>query len=300
MTPPLRIGVPVFNGERYLDEALTSIRAQTFGDFELVISDNGSADGTLEIAKAHESDDPRVRVIANPVNRGAAWNYNLVFTDWEGPYFKWAAADDMMAPTCVERCLEVLESTGPDVVLAYTTTRFIDESGRELRLYLDPLETTSESTPHARLRHVVGQMVYGNLAFALMRTGALHRTKLHGAYPSSDLVLLAELSLVGSFRAVREPLFYRREHSAMSRRANATLEGISTFFDPDAPPVHNELTRLFTEHLKAIKSADLSIAERALCLTVFVSTWVRRHDEIRERLGWRHKPAQSGAGAQAE
>jgi glycosyltransferase involved in cell wall biosynthesis len=289
MTPPLRIGVPVYNGERYLDEALASIRAQTFGDFELVLSDNGSTDGTLEIAKAHEADDPRLRVIANPVNRGSAWNYNTVFSGWEGPYFKWAAADDMMAPTCVERCFEALESAGPDVVLAYTGTKFIDAEGHELRVYLDPVDTTAERSPHSRLRHIVRKMVYGNLSFALTRTAALRRTHLHGAYPSSDLVLLAELSLLGRFRAIDEPLFYRREHDASSRRANATLEDMSAFFDPNAPPVQNELTRLFAEHLKVIKSADLSVAERALCLIVFVSTWVRRHDELRERLGFRHK-----------
>jgi glycosyltransferase involved in cell wall biosynthesis len=295
MTPPLRIGVPVYNGEQYLDEALASIRSQTFGDFELVLSDNGSTDGTLEIAKTHEAEDPRVRVIANPVNRGSAFNYNLVFGDWDGPYFKWAAADDMMAPTCVERCFDALESSDPDVVLAYTSTKFIDSQGRELREYLDPVETTSETSPHARLRHVVRTMVYGNLCFALMRTAALRRTRLHGAYPSSDLVLLAELSLIGRFQAIDEPLFYRREHEASSRRANTSLEDMSAFFDPNAPPVHNELMRLFTEHLKAIKSSDLSVAERALCYVVFVSTWVRRHDELRERLGFGHRHRARGS-----
>src|SRR6476660_1322062 len=128
--------MPVYNGERFVDAALRSIRAQSFGDFELIVSDNASEDGTLEIVREHERDDERIRLIANDANRGAAWNYERVFADCSSPYFKWAAADDMLAPECVERSLELLEASEPSVILVFPATRYIDEDGAELRVVL--------------------------------------------------------------------------------------------------------------------------------------------------------------------
>jgi glycosyltransferase involved in cell wall biosynthesis len=286
--------MPVYNGERFVDSAIRSIRAQTFADFELVISDNASADATLEIAREHERDDERIRVVANDVNRGAAWNYNRVFDDCTSPYFKWAAADDELAPTCVERSLEALEAAGPDVVLVFPATRYIDEHGAELRVVHDRLETSPSDPPYRRFRHVVANATLGNLAFALMRSDALRKTRGHGAYPSADMVLFAELALVGAFRFLPEPLFLRRDHAGMSRRAHTTVEDVTSFFDPNGAAPRHELTRLFVEHLRAIAAVPISRRERALAVAVLVPTWVRRHDEVRARAARAHRRLRRG------
>jgi glycosyltransferase involved in cell wall biosynthesis len=275
--------MPVYNGERFVDAALRSIRAQSFGDFELIVSDNASEDGTLEIVREHERDDERIRLIANDANRGAAWNYERVFADCSSPYFKWAAADDMLAPECVERSLELLEASEPSVILVFPATRYIDEDGAELRIVLDPLETRSEDPPHRRFRHVVANATMGNVAFALMRSEALRKTRGHGAFPSADIVLFAELALVGAFSALPDPLFLRRDHAGASRRANTSVEDVAAFFDPNARAPKHELTRLFVEHLRGIAAAPISRREQALAVAVLVPTWIRRHDELRTR-----------------
>jgi glycosyltransferase involved in cell wall biosynthesis len=283
--PPLTIGLPVYNGERYLTEAIDSILGQTFGDFLLVVSDNASTDATGEIVRGYADRDERLQYSRSPENRGAVWNFNHVFAGCRSPLFKWAASDDVLAPTCVERCVETLRNAPPSVVLAYPRTRMIDADGNVLGDIEDGLDIRGTS-PHKRLRQVVMRAVYGNVIFAVMRSDAVRRTHGHGAYPSSDRVLLAELALLGEFWEIPERLFLRRQHAGMSRRANQTVADLARWFDPESDWHDRELWRLLREHFRAVRRAPLSRTERALAEATLVSTWVRRHnglDRLRER-----------------
>src|SRR6266446_4404377 len=92
------IGMPVWNGEAFVSEAIESILAQTHGDFELVISDNASTDATAEICRSYVKQDNRIRYLRLEKNIGAAPNHIEVFRRSTGEYFKWAAHDDVLAP----------------------------------------------------------------------------------------------------------------------------------------------------------------------------------------------------------
>src|SRR6516225_12243640 len=96
--PLVSIGLFVYNGERFLEEALRSILNQTFTDFELIISDNASTDRTGEIAEAYAKRDDRIRYYRNEKNMGAGWNMRRVYGLAIGKYFKQAAADDILEP----------------------------------------------------------------------------------------------------------------------------------------------------------------------------------------------------------
>lgn len=276
--------MPVYNGERYVGDALESILAQSHGDFVLVVGDNASTDSTEEIVRSYAARDARIRYLASSENHGAAWNYNRVFGECSSPFFKWAASDDLLAPTCVERCLETLSAESEAVVLAYPRTRLIGPEGELLGDALDQLAIRSGS-PRRRLRQVVRNVVWGNVIFGLMRSSALRRTRGHGSYPSADWVLLAELALLGEFREVAEPLFFRREHDGMSRRANGTTADVARWFDPAAnTEVEPELRRLFREHLAAIRHVPLSRPQRVLADATLAAAWARRHNRIGPRL----------------
>nr|MDJ0569288.1 glycosyltransferase family 2 protein [Pleurocapsa sp. MO_192.B19] len=124
--PLVSIGMPVYNGERYLENALNSILAQTFRDFELIISDNGSTDKTEEICRQYANVDRRIRYFRNEQNLGAGWNFDRVAQLATGKYFKWACHDDLCALEFLQRCIEILEQA-PNIVLAYPKTLIIDE-----------------------------------------------------------------------------------------------------------------------------------------------------------------------------
>jgi len=100
--PAVSIGMPVYNGERFLREALESLLNQTYRDFELIISDNASTDSTSAICAEYAARDPRIRYIRQSENIGASANFRFVFNESLGRYFMWAAHDDVRAPEFIE------------------------------------------------------------------------------------------------------------------------------------------------------------------------------------------------------
>ena len=104
------IGLPVYNGENYLSAAIESIAAQTFQDFELIISDNDSTDRTPEICRHYMMQDKRIRYFRNKRNLGAAPNYNRTYELSQGQYFKWTAHDDIICPDFLAKCVVALEA----------------------------------------------------------------------------------------------------------------------------------------------------------------------------------------------
>jgi glycosyltransferase involved in cell wall biosynthesis len=259
--------MPVYNGDRFLREALDSVLAQTFEDFELIISDNASTDRTQEICQAYAAQDQRIRYYRNEENLGAAWNYNRVFELSTGEYFKWAAHDDLCMPEYLERCVEVLDRH-PTVVLCYPKTTIIDEHGQQVENYFDSLNLRSPK-PHERYAHFHNRYRSGakcNAILGVMRASTLGMTPLIGSYVSSDRILLGELALRGQFYEIPEHLFLRRDHPQASVRANPRSEERAAWFDPSSRGKLQLLRcRWFFEQLLSIKRVQMSWYEKTHC-----------------------------------
>jgi glycosyltransferase involved in cell wall biosynthesis len=281
--PPLTVGLPVYNGEEFLRATLDSIFEQTFTDFRLVVSDNGSSDATESICREYAGRDERLEYLRQDVNRGAAWNYNNVFAHCDTPYFRWAAADDTFAPTCFERCAEVMAQAPDSVVLCYPKTLIIDADGAVLEPYDDDLDLRAPE-PHGRVYPIVRHMVQGNPTFGLLRSDALRATRGHGSFPGADWVLMLEIALQGEVWEIPEPLFFRRRHAGISRMVNPSPEAYTLFFDPNAKPVRHERLRLLREYLAGVRHAGLSRTEQAKCYGAVATAWSRRYGSVRRPL----------------
>jgi glycosyltransferase involved in cell wall biosynthesis len=216
-TPLVSVGLFVYNGQRFLEEALHSILNQTFTDFELIISDNASTDRTGEIAQAYAKRDDRIRYYRNEKNIGAGWNARRVYEVATGKYFKWATADDLLEPDLLRRCVEILESD-PGCVVAYASTKEVDENGTFIKNYVTPMRTDS-TDPVARFREMllIYHMCYQ--IYGVMRMSALRQIPPQGIYVNGDGVLLARMSLLGRFYEISEHLFVSRRHRAQSMAA---------------------------------------------------------------------------------
>ena len=156
------VGIPVYNGERYLAETLDSLLAQTLTEFEIVISDNASTDRTPEICRCYQAKDCRIRYSRNDQNIGEAPNFNRAVELSRAPLFHGGAYDDLYEPSFLERCVDALERD-PGVVLSHTRTKLIGDEGelllfdRERDCYIDsygrkgrPDETLSRRTSASR------------------------------------------------------------------------------------------------------------------------------------------------------
>lgn len=295
--PALSIGLPVFNGERYLESALDSLLGQTFRDFELIVCDNASTDRTPAIVETAARRDPRVHLVRNNVNIGAAPNWNRVFQLSAAPLFKWAAHDDLHAPTYLERCLDALRAD-PGIVLCHTRTRLVDEAGVELARdaatghYRDsagnvrfgnpaPRRAQADS-PVRRFRDIHVDLVRCFDIFGVIRADVLRGTALHRSYYGSDKALLVELALRGRFHEVPEPLFLKRDHAETSLTLSAADK--ARWIDPDFQPPRLLPRRLYyAQILGALDRSSLGLWDRAQCLAIMARA-VRWHGVMQRNL----------------
>jgi glycosyltransferase involved in cell wall biosynthesis len=213
-TPLVSIGLFVYNGQRFLRKSLDSILNQTFTDFELIISDNAPTDRTGEIAEAYAKRDHRIRYHRSEKNMGPGWNIRRVYELATAKYFKWAAADDVLEPEFLRRCVEILESDH-DCVVAYAKTKEVDENGIVIKNYVTPIKADSND-PVSRFREMILTDHNCHQIFGMMRMSALRQLPPQGIYVNGDRVLLARISLLGRFCEVSEHLFISRRHSGQS------------------------------------------------------------------------------------
>jgi len=213
--PYVSIGLPVFNGENYLDGAIQSILSQSFTDFELIISDNSSTDRTQAICTAYASQDARIRYYRNERNVGAGPNFNQTVALARGRYFKWAAHDDLLMPDYLEKCVRVLEQE-PTVVLCHSFTKEISATGLLITNHSQELPHGDSPLVQARFADAILIQHPCYHVFGLMRIEVLRRTRMIASFIGSDRVLLAELILHGRFYQVPEFLFISRSHLQQS------------------------------------------------------------------------------------
>jgi glycosyltransferase involved in cell wall biosynthesis len=265
--------MPVFNGERYLREAIDSILRQTYEDFELIISDNASNDHTQQICQEYVAKDCRISYHRNQINLGGPSNYNRVFELSSGEYFKWAAYDDVLASEYLRKCVSVLDED-PSIVGCHCKTGRIDQDGKFLGYYNKGLlKRINSPEPHKRFRDLIG-LYYTTTPFhGVYRASIFAQSQLHGSYVGADRNLVAELSLMGRIYEIPECLFFWREHPdsytsifyganrvfTLDRlRAEATWwsKGNATYF----PHWKNCI-----EYFRSVNRIPLKLPERLLC-----------------------------------
>ncbi|UBF24883.1 glycosyltransferase [Kovacikia minuta CCNUW1] len=294
-SPRLSVGLPVYNGENYIREAIDSILTQTFEDFELIIADNTSTDKTQEICEEYAARDQRIRYYRNEYNLGASRNQCLTFELSRGEYFRLAAHDDICAPECFQKCVEILDQN-PDVVLSYPQTKIINEQGEIQEQYPDGrlrIRTVQKSTllrqlfqpflgdgdlhvdsssPHLRFRSIVSDMGKLHPIYGVMRASVLKQMPLWGNYGHADGVFLARLSLKGKFYEVPEFLFFSRDHAQQSshlfreKKGKHNYRAYAVWWDPkNAGKITIPTWKIFSEYGKAIAQSEVSLQEKAWC-----------------------------------
>jgi len=297
--PRVSVGIPVYNGEAYLGEAIRSVQAQTLRDLEILISDNGSTDASPEIAARFASEDPRIRFVGQSENRGAAWNYNEVLRMAQAPLFKWMPADDRMAPRHLERCAAALDAT-PSAVLAYPQTELIDREGRIFGSYEDGLALL-EREPWRRAARFILSVNLCNAVLGLFRSEALRGTRQIQSFAGADAVLLLETALRGQVLEIPERLFQRRVHPGASHEANRDRDALERWFDPNAKRGFRLPVRytLLAGYLRASREAPLPGGERSLAAAAILACWSYRQTRVtlgrwRQRLSGDHETGEKG------
>ncbi len=226
--PRVSIGIPVYNGSQFLPDALEALLAQTFTDFEILISDNASTDDTEAISRRYAAQDQRIRYERLAINEGAVNNFNRLVALSQGEYFKWAAADDVCLPQFLETLVTVLDQR-PDIAWCHCCTVKIDGAGRRLDANDPASEGLADTTqagmprmdhaaesPAQRFRGVLLGTSWCADSYGLFRREILTQTALFPQCYGAEKVMLGEMALRGKYFEVPKILFLQRVHGQAS------------------------------------------------------------------------------------
>ncbi len=219
----ISIGLPVFNGERFISQRLDSLLNQTFKNFELIISDNASTDNTERICKRFAEKDPRIKYFRHQKNRGVTWNLNFVLQQAKGDFFLWAAVDDVILPEFLEKCYHKLRVNEGAVACisqiqpTYAINNGDDQSSRRLVNITNTLRETTRprrvmkinGTHDERirkyLRHSTCQVIY-----SLFRKKPLEKAS-HEPFMGNDWAVFLNVLKYGNLELVDEVLMYEHK-----------------------------------------------------------------------------------------
>jgi len=216
--PKVSIGMPVYNGEKYISQALNSLLSQTHENFELIISDNASTDSTRSICLDYANQDKRIRFHENNENIGAIRNFQIVLDLASSDYFMWAACDDIWEPSYISTLIDTMH-IDKSVVLAFPIFNVIDEKGVEESKYLHVLELPSNDL-YQRLSNYINQ--YEQLGKANLIYGLMQRKYAETAFKStlklmndnvwgSDMLFMFQLLTLGKLAVAEKILFHKRK-----------------------------------------------------------------------------------------
>ena len=222
--PKISVGMPVYNEEALIRKKLDSLLAQTFTDFELIISDNASTDSTSEICEEYSKKDTRIRYIRQKKNMGALWNFNFVLQEAKYDYFVWAAADDIILPEFLEKNInilvskknfvgsisnvelyEIIDSNLKPNTIDLAFKKFIRKLSRSLKsLGAYSISGSYEKKVRFYLKRSPCQILYG-----VYRTDELRKSIIQENFVGSDWPIVLNVLKHGDFNVIDEVLMYR-------------------------------------------------------------------------------------------
>ena len=192
--PIISIGVPVYNGELHIGAVLESLTSQTFREFEIIISDNGSIDKTGDICLAYAARDKRIRYFRQAQNKGISANFNFVLDESIGKYFMWAAADDIRSADFLEVNYKYLERNS-DYVASVSPVRFDNGAFDEIKMGDRSLD--SEKYWLRIIKFLSGWHANG-ACYSLIRTDVIKNCRwLHGVFLGTDWAIVLHLARKG-------------------------------------------------------------------------------------------------------
>lgn len=232
--PVVSIGLPVYNRENLIGKTLDSLLAQTYTDFEIIISDNGSTDGTESICRDYARRDARIRYIRQPSNLGLLGNFNFVMKEARGKYFMWTASDDLCEPQFVSALVKCLDDD-PELALVMADLKYISESGVEVKVNkLDSIRLDEVEADWAHKRELFfqypGHKLY-DCFYGMYRTNVVQDCHLPNQIRknlvfSLEVPFLAQVAVRGKIASIDAPLKlyrYYAESSYMKEAARIRL-----------------------------------------------------------------------------
>lgn len=220
--PKVSIGLPVYNGEKFIVKKIESILVQTFEDFELIISDNSSTDETTKICKQYALKDERIKIFNQNENIGAGPNFNFVLDKARGEFFLWSAVDDLILPTFIEKNIKILE-TKPNVVCCASKMKLYGEKTSSLEIksndsiFKNKIKKIQRDFGHMntfsatgsyekRINEYFKNLRHNQIFYGIFRTNQIKQANVRNAFLMSDACVVLNILKFGELFVINEVL----------------------------------------------------------------------------------------------
>ena len=285
----ISIGLPVRNGLDTIERCLTSILGQTMEDFEVVVSDNASDDGTSEILSRYAAEDPRIKLEILERNIGQHPNMNRVFDRASAPLFRWISADDWLEPDAAALYVDAMHSR-PDAIGTTSFFRIHTDTGEtryeEYRgAYPDTPDPVERFSRMLSLFHA-GDAVYDPF-YGVYRRDALLGTPRIRHSEEADWLLVVELSFLGAIMNIDRCL----THRTRTYRSETDKARYRRRMHPEDPAgARSSIVRFRRDVTRMIDDADLTTPQRDACARILrrfaiSDAWRRGRQVARWRVG---------------
>ncbi len=264
--PTVTVGIPVFNGARFIRQAIESVLAQSFTDFELLISDNASVDGTAAICGEYAAHDSRIKFVQQERNHGPFWNLKFVTEQATGRLLVWLAHDDALHRQFIEECVAYLDRN-PRAVMVSSDFRIVDESGDQVDMEI--LQTIREDIPwvrrcsqffHYPIFSNVFYAFYGMIRADVCRT-VLGRVKEPRYMSQIELPVLARLATMGEITSLPAVLRdYRRVSTSLYHSEVNSLSKKSIYMRSIIQTRH--ISRLIIDQVSVLLWSHFSLVRK--------------------------------------
>ena len=285
--PTVTIMLPAYNGERYVASAIRSLLDQTFSDFELIIADDASTDRTGDICREFAAQDGRIRYTRNRVNVGMIANYfHVVPALAQGKYLLYASDHDLWAPDCLERYLEGFREH-PEAVVVYSPATIISATGETLGE--SKTETPRDYGKFSTFANAFSGGIDSVAVNGLIRSNALQNVSPHTSL-GTDTILLAELSLYGSFIRLPQSVYFRRQNRPPETVGESIQRYMTTLFErPDEFIASMPFEHMVYKALCMVQNNGLSPEDQRIVnqhiLSVFTQSWGVTKDRLAQMIG---------------
>lgn len=225
-SPKVTIGIPAFNASRFLSFAIRSILKQTFQDWELIITDDGSTDNTVKIAQRFN--DPRIRIIFDGQNRGISFRLNQQLAMAQGKYFARMDADDIMFPDRLATQVEYMEAH-PEIDITSGGAIIIDDDNKIIGQRINP------AVMHFSLEHWIGGATLMHPT-VMAKTSFLQFLKYDSAFDGvEDRQLWFRACQCGKIDILPRPLIFYRDPLVFKLKTYLSRcnQNQKLFFSPD-------------------------------------------------------------------
>ncbi len=253
--PPITIGMPVYNGIEFIDQALAALVEQSYPNFTLLISDNASTDGTWELLQAWAARDDRIVLHRQETNIGATRNFRYVLDLAQTDYFMWHAHDDWLAPNCVEEMVRVITSE-PGCTLACGSIKKFRADG-SLRSHVPAPRMNDGESRFDRmvtiLRRVEAAWIYGLFRTEDLRQAQALREEFGYVWKSERLALLPFI-LNDRIRGTDRAVFNRRK-----------LKQTQMYYPKTLIKQLRYVGRYLRFHFRILRASRLSLGEKLRC-----------------------------------